>query len=411
MQACDSIAAIENGKAPLDAAMLDSMSTGSSFIVDFWKQHYLDEFIRLGGSSVKFLVGRSGSGKTHTLLLLQQQARSCGFINCFFSAKDVWLNDFRQIYLQVLDSIDLDDLISRLSGSVINRMGYEPSEVPAGKNFITFLSDSNDYDGLTLRYLRQHLREAFLDNPMMDNDFGQIMSMLVGSQLGYPQLDASNRDFLVSWLHADGTQKIPAIRAQGLAPYKITKYNARHMLRSLLSAVSLAGYSGVFVCIDDLEAMVSASPMDQVHYTKMKRDDTLESIRQLIDDIDSFHNVMFVFSGGRELVDNERFGFKSYQALWMRIQNEVVGAKVNRFAGIIDLDKAERQTFTPAMLVEMSQKLVKAVGQNLDAIAIDEADAERLLSQAKMGDVPIPLLVNQATLRKLQNTIKEGDNA
>ena len=33
-------------------------------------------------------------------------------------------------------------------------------------------------------------------------------------------------------------------------------------------------------------------------------------------------NIMFVFAFERELLDHDSAGLKSYQALWMRIQNE-----------------------------------------------------------------------------------------
>lgn len=47
-----------------------------------------------------------------------------------------------------------------------------------------------------------------------------------------------------------------------------------------------------------------------------------------IDDIDSMKYLMFVYAFDRELLDNENSGLKSYQALWMRIQNEIVGGAV-----------------------------------------------------------------------------------
>ena len=63
------------------------------------------------------------------------------------------------------------------------------------------------------------------------------------------------------------------------------------MLRSLAEVVSMGGYSGLFIAIDDLEILTSRSSLEPVHYTKMKREDTYESIRQLIDDIDSMKKI------------------------------------------------------------------------------------------------------------------------
>jgi len=51
---------------------------------------------------------------------------------------------------------------------------------------------------------------------------------------------------------------------------------------------------------------------------------------------------MFIFAFGRKLIDDENSGLKSYQALWMRIQNEVEGERFNYFTDIVDTDKLER---------------------------------------------------------------------
>lgn len=50
---------------------------------------------------------------------------------------------------------------------------------------------------------------------------------------------------------------------------------------------------------------------------------------------------MFVYAFDRGLMDDENAGLKSYQALWMRIQNEIVGERFNRFTDMVDLDRLD----------------------------------------------------------------------
>ena len=147
------------------------------------------------------------------------------------------------------------------------------------------------------------------------------------------------------------------LRALDFYPSRITKYNARHMLRSLAELVRMGGHSGLFVTIDDMEILTSRSSLEAIHYTKVKREDTYESVRQLIDDIDSMKNIMFAYAFDRELLDNENAGIKSYQALWMRIQNEIVGERFNRFADMIDMDRLAMQEYTPEVIVAMSESI------------------------------------------------------
>ena len=153
------------------------------------------------------------------------------------------------------------------------------------------------------------------------------------------------------------------------------------MLRSLAEIVRLGGDSGIFVTIDDLEMLISRSSLEAVHYTKMKREDTYESIRQLIDDIDSMKNIMFAYAFDRELMDNENAGLKSYQALWMRIQNEIVGERFNRFADMVDLDRLAAQEYTPEVIMEISKSLAGAQNQ-VSMQVLDYGRAKKIAEMA-----------------------------
>lgn len=216
-----------------------------------------------------------------------------------------------------------------------------------------------------------------------------------GSILGYPVLEDQNRDLLLAWLEGDRSIKLSQLRALDFYPSRITKYNARHMLRSLAEVIRMGGYSGLFIAIDNLEILISRSSLEPVHYTKMKREDTYESIRQLIDDIDSMKNIMFVYAFDRELADNENAGLKSYQALWMRIQNEIVGERFNRFSDMVDLDQLAAQEYTPDVIISISESLAN-VQKNLSVSPLDREKAEQIAAQARMGAVGIPRLIQIA---------------
>lgn len=150
----------------------------------------------------------------------------------------------------------------------------------------------------------------------------------------------------------------------------------------------------MYVSVDDLEILVSRSSLEAVHYTKMKREDTYESIRQLIDDIDSMKNIMFVYAFDRELIDNENAGLKSYQALWMRIQNEIVGERFNRFADVVDLDRLAAQEYSLDVIIAISESLARQ--QNIAVLPLARSQAEGIVAQARTGAVGIPRLIQMA---------------
>ena len=373
----------------------EQQGEGIGFLSDFWREKYLQEYIRNGGSKIKFVTGRLGSGKTYFLRLMASTAGEENYKVVQFSAKDVWMHDFKEVYIEILHQCDILKCLEGVSRHIIEEMGFDCRDIPENMKFIDYLSLNHMGDALTKREIRAQLRQVFLENPMMDNNFALACSMLTGSILGYPILEEQNQELLLAWLEGDRSVKLSQLRAMDFYPSRITKYNARHMLRSLAELVRMAGYSGTLICIDDVEILISRSSLEAVHYTKMKREDTYESIRQLIDDIDSMRNIMFVYAFDRELIDQENTGLKSYQALWMRIQNEIAGERFNRFTDMVDLDRLAAQEYSPEVIVSISQCFARQKA-NCPAVPLDLETAGKIAVQARTGAVGIPRLVQIA---------------
>ncbi|MDD3879809.1 MAG: DUF2791 family P-loop domain-containing protein [Syntrophomonas sp.] len=172
------------------------------------------------------------------------------------------------------------------------------------------------------------------------------------------------------------------------------------MLRSLVEICRLAGYKGLIISIDELDILVRKDDMLELRYTRMKREDAYESIRELIDEIDTLKCVMFVFSFDRRLMDDDRWGLKSYPALWMRIQNEIEGERFNRFADIVDLDRLVDEIYTPDKIVEMSTRLAKLINRyDEGARPLSLSTAEELYARARFGKVSLPRRVILSTLQ------------
>ncbi|MCK9288226.1 MAG: DUF2791 family P-loop domain-containing protein [Sphaerochaetaceae bacterium] len=394
---------LAHGIAPADDSVLEQMSVGIDFITDFWRDKYLREYISAGGSKIKFITGQSGSGKTHLLHLLSNLARKEHFVTVSFSAKEVWLHDFKEIYLEILRQSDVLKILEDCSRKVINEMGFDWQDIPQGKVFIDYLGELGLADGITRREIRLQLKTLFLDNPLLDNNFALACSLICGGILGHPFLEQQSRQLLLSFLHGDSNVKLSSLRPLGLSASRITKFNARHMLRSLSEIIRLSGHAGLFITIDDVDILLDGSALNPMHYTKMKRDDTYESLRQLIDDIDSLHNIMFIFAFERALIDNENSGMKSYQALWMRVQNEIVSGKLNRFGDLLDLDSAASQMYDAEAIVQMSRKLARIVNSiDIDAQTINPEQVDEILQLAKTGGISIPRLVNRSTLGNIE---------
>ncbi|MBT9142632.1 MAG: hypothetical protein DDT29_01026 [Dehalococcoidia bacterium] len=396
----DALARLKKGQAPGNREILQEISVGSEFIMDFWKEKYFASYLARGGSKIKFLTGRTGSGKTHFLELLAMEAENMGYIPVNLSAAEVWIHDFKEIYIAILRRIKLMACLQLCSHEVIRQLGFQPETIPAELSFADYLSSQGKLDPLTKREIRRQLEQLFLVNPLIDNNFALACAMLTGGILGYPTLEEPSHKLLMLWLEGSREAKLSSLRRLGLSPSKITKYNARHMLRSLVEVCCLAGYKGLLISIDNLEVLVSADNTENIRYTRLKREDAYESIRELIDEIDTLKHTMFVFSFDRSLMDDDTRGLKSYQALWMRIQNEIEGKRFNRFADIVDLDRLIDEVYTPENIVKMSTRLAQVINRLDDgANAISLNIAEELHAKARFGKVSVPRRVILTTLQ------------
>ena len=405
------VALLKKGQPPGNTEILREISVGFDPLIDFIRDEYYKSYIALGGSKIKFITGKTGSGKTHFLQLLSVEALERGFITVSFSARDVWLHDFKEIYIEIFKRSELVSCLKRCAAKIVKELGYDYSAIPPNQTFADYLSALGELDAITKKEIRNQLREMFIKNPLIDNNFAIACSLITGGLLGHPMLDNSSEQLLISWLAGDKDVRLPVIRSLGLSPAKITKYNARHMLRSLLEVLETAGVPGIIVMVDDLEALNSATSLDAIRYTKMRRDDVYESIRELIDEVDTLKNIMFFFAFDRILLDDERAGLKSYVALWMRMQNEIISNRFNKFNDFYDMDRFIESAFDNQMLVRMSERLALVINRSDDrARPLSASFAAELLSDAKHTAVSLPRQIGNATMNCIESVNMEAPN-
>jgi len=390
---------LQQGLPPAEGDLLAELSVGIEPFSAHMDKYYFSEYIAAGGSKIKFVTGRPGSGKSHFLSYLTERAKKGGFETVHFSAMQVWLHDFKEIYAEIFNRCDLMACLQKCAGKIVQAMGYRPEDIPAGATFADYLSSRDEFDALNKKEIRNQLRTFFLKNPLIDNNFAVACSLLTGSILGHPTLESSAQDLLLAWLSGSSQVRLAEVRHLGLSPTRITKYNARHMLRSLLTVITLSGQPGLLVTIDDMDILTGRGALDVIRYTKMKREDAYECIRELIDEIDTLQHVMFFFAFDRRLIDDEIAGLKSYQALWLRVQNEIVSDMFNPFTDIIDLDNLGKRIYNQEVMMDMSKRLAQYVWQNQQhAAPIDHEKASTLLDADKHSAIALPRQVGKTTL-------------
>jgi hypothetical protein len=351
----ETLESLRHGSPPLDMKMLDAITVGErEGIWNSWRDSYLNDYILRGGSKVKFLIGKPGSGKTHALLLMLKEARRLGYVTFSADARRVRLNKFDSIYQAVLDSVDMEALVTTYCNTVVEGLGYRAGQLPPEQDFLSWAQAQGRAADSLRREIQEKL-DALYQDRKINHNFALAFSQLCAHHLGSRRLADEQKEILQEWL------KGRPLPVRSLKPLKIftriDKYNARHMMASFLYLLRLCGRQGLCAVVDDLSALLERGPEGRALYGKSARNEVYESLRQLVDDFAGFQGAFFVFAGRTELIHDEKGGFKSYEALWMRIQNEVSGSRPNKFADLFDQDALVKEFFTTETCLELQQKL------------------------------------------------------
>ena len=79
----------------------------------------------------------------------------------------------------------------------------------------------------------------------------------------------------------------------------------------------------------------------------------------------------------------------------MRIQNEIVGERFNRFSDMVDMDRFAAQEYTPDIIVSISESLASLQNQN-PLSPLNQQTAREITEQARTGSIGIPQLIQIA---------------
>ncbi len=355
------------GNPPLNGELLAAMTLGRALWLDRFREYYLVNYIARGhGSKVKVLVGGAGSGKTHLLRCVEQDARSLGYETVFLSLREIdyKLNNLPNLYRAIVEQIDKEELIRGLCCCVANRLGYSREKYNGSGSLLPMMVE----EGLSPYDAKREIRKA-AGNTFRELDVGPSFTTFcyVSTSSRMVTGDTAALTSALRWISGQNLERHEKQKT-GLFE-RLQKSNARSWLNSLVHILRIAGMTGLLVSIDDLEVMTErSSETNRYLYTVNAIKDTCELFRQLIDDTELLEGFLLLLSGQREIIEDEKRGFKSYEALWMRLESGLVpGERFNPYADIVDVD---------AHLAAQGPDFAKQVASNLQRI-FEEAGLQR----------------------------------
>lgn len=287
----------------------------------------LDE-VKNGHSMVKFWIGEFGSGKSFMLHLLNTVALKQKFVvaNADFTPDNrLYSNDGKGValYAAIMDNIAIQTKPEGGALPTLLEKWIEQSITKtAEENTIPFSEiRSEKYLVLIQNNIMKTINEI---TEVGGFDFGTVVMKYYE---GYIKDDEGLRRNALKWLKGEYNTKTEARQDLGVREV-INDLNYYDMLKNFCKLFVSMGYSGFMINLDEAINLYKIS-------TSSMREKNYEKILSIYNDCfqGKVSNLFINFAGTKEVLDNPRRGFFSYDALKTRLSiNKFETAEIRDFA-------------------------------------------------------------------------------
>ena len=287
------------------------------------RKEYLQDFIRSGGAAVKFAVPLDSMEHKGLLAALRQMAEEDDYLFVSVDAAITRVHMIDRLFHAVARQVAWDDLAYAFLRSTLAAGHYRlPDD---RKDFsLTQLAVLNGLDVGEMRLIiNSRLRDRLFRDYAMTQEFRIAMLRLCQVQLDPQEVGAGMAEAVRAWLWGE-LRLISALKST-LIFQKIGRHNGRHMLFSLAHWLHLTGKAGLVIALDIsrfLEARRPNAP-DGLYYSTPAVLDGYEVLRQFIDGTDELQFCLIVVLAPPSFLQEDRRGLRAYNALWLRISDEV----------------------------------------------------------------------------------------
>lgn len=272
------------------------------------------EDVKNGHSMVKFWIGDFGSGKSFMLHLLNTVALKQKFVvaNADFTPDNrLYSNDGKGValYSAIMDNVSIQ---TKPEGSAMPTLMEKWIE--------QIISKTAEENKISLTEIRNEQYFNLIQNNIMKTinqitdvggfDFGMVVMKYYE---GYIKDDEQLRRNALKWLKGEYRTKTEAKQDLGVREV-INDLNYYDMLKNFCKLFVSMGYSGFMVNLDEAINLYKIS-------TSVMREKNYEKILTIYNDCfqGKVANLFFNFAGTKEVLENQRRGLFSYDALKTRL--------------------------------------------------------------------------------------------
>lgn len=322
-----------------------------------------------GGSTIRFIIGEYGSGKTFFLNLVRDAAMKQGLVT---TSAD--LNPSRRLFSNAGHAKSLYEELAR---------NLSTRTKPDGGAMV----------GVVEKFIAEAKREATRKSLQVEdviyNRLGEITELVGGFDFaavitcyyqGFEQGNDQLTGDATKWLRGEFSTKTDARKALGVRSI-INDTSYYDQLKLLAKFVRIAGYGGLLVCLDEMVNIYKLA-------NTISRSSNYEQLLRILNDSlqGNVEGIGFVFGGTPEFYHDTRRGMFSYDALRSRLgQNTFATGRYRDLSGPV----IRLESLAPEELYVLLQKIntVYASGKEENLLIPEDAIHQFLImSEEKLGN-------------------------
>ncbi|HMQ28141.1 MAG TPA: DUF2791 family P-loop domain-containing protein [Acidimicrobiales bacterium] len=289
----------------------------------FLDQEYLTSYVAAGGAAVKFTVAADDQAARDVSEAVTSRAAAAGYQTARVDAAGIRAHMIDQVFFEVARQVDWDALAQRAVREAWAAIAHPP---PDERLDVEAVAAHHGVDaGELTRDVNRELQHRIYRDYAMVQEFRIAMLRLCQAALATGQVTDAEHVAVLDWLRGD-LRRITLLRS-ALIFRRIGRHNARQMLFSLAHWLAVNGRAGLVLELDVRRLAVARRPphdqRDGVYYTKAALLDAYELLRQLVDNTDEAAHCCVVVITAPEFLTDPNRGLDAYQALKLRIFDEV----------------------------------------------------------------------------------------
>lgn len=292
--------------------------------LDIVRREYLQDFIRLGGAAVKFLIPLGDHQYDRCWQELQRVADEEGFLFALVDAATTKIHMIDRLFHEVARQVAWNDFAYKFILELIKENGYEVPPNRSEFNMQALVTLNDVEEKLLRKEINKWITRKIYNDFKMSQEFRIAMMQLCLAELESQPVRKIICSSIQQWL--TGELKAISILKEAQIFQKVGRHNARHMFLSLTHWLKLVGVNGLILCLDISRYMVSKRPRtpdDNLYYSTPAVKDAYDMLRKFIDATDNLEHCVILVIAPAEFIEDERRGVSCYPALKMRIWDEV----------------------------------------------------------------------------------------